>query len=33
MITTARLVNTLENPVAAPAWRFTAEREKEPEVG
>ena len=30
---TIRLVNTLDRPVAAPAWRLTAEREKEPEAG
>lgn len=30
---TNALVNTLENPVRAPACRLTAEREKDPETG
>jgi len=32
-MTTARLVKTLERPVTAPDWRFTADLEKDPEVG
>ena len=28
-----KLVKTLERPVTAPAWRLTADLEKEPEVG
>jgi hypothetical protein len=33
MITTAKLVKTLERPEIAPDWRLIADLEKEPEVG
>ena len=32
-MTTIRLVNTLDSPVAAPACKLTADLEKEPDVG